>query len=253
MRDEDGMCRPQAERSDISTQPSDEEKIQFIDNLFNTILKRSISRANFSDLRMELVDHYVAELGDDFFISDREEFEQRVYGYHQKFGGPKRISKIADNFFQAKHQLINKQFRSWMLRYWPIHLLIIPIAIILSYSVDVMTQTCVMLITTIAVVIVEGYKYHQDRDLRRRFKQGHSSVNFFYQYKLQVLLMLTLPFNFLSILDLVDAKWLCAFIFPFVYYICGCGYYYHLKVCQRRIAPLLEQYKAQLITQPVIA
>jgi len=254
MWDYDGMWRPEiTDRREISARPTDEEKIQFIDDLFNTILKRSNSRANYSDLRMELVDHYVAELGEDFSISDGEIFKKRVYDYHEKFGGPKRISQIATNFSKTKHQLINKQFRLWFMKYWPLHLLFMPLGFMISYSVDVKAQTIVMLILVMAVVIVEGYKYYQARHLRSHIKEADSAINFFYQYKIQVLLLLTLPFNFLSVLDLFDAKWLCALIFPFAYYICGWAYYYHLNVCKRRIAPLLEEYRTQLLSQAKIA
>ena len=110
-----------------------------------------------------------------------------------------------------------------------------------------------MLILVMVVVIVEGYKFYRDRHLRSHIKEGDSTINFFYEYKLQFILLLTFPFNFLSILDLVDAKWLCALIFPFVYYICGWAYYYHISVCQRRVAPLLEQYRSQIISQTKIA
>ena len=117
MWDEDGMWRPQIiDRREISAQPTDEEKIQFIDDLLNTTLKLSNSRANYSDLRMELVDHYIAELGENFSIIDGEVFKKRVYDYHKKFGGSKRISQIANNFSHAKHQLINKQFRLWFMK-----------------------------------------------------------------------------------------------------------------------------------------
>ena len=254
MWDVDGMWRPEiTDRREISAQPTDEEKIQFIEDLFNTILKLSNSRANYSDLRMELVDHYVAELGEDFSITDGEVFKKRVYDYHEKFGGPKRISQVTKNFYKNKQKLIQLQFRRWYMEYWPIHLLFIPIGFMISYSVDVKAQTVVMLILVMVLVIVEGYKYYRDRHLRRRIQEGHSTINFFYQYKLQFLLLLTLPFNFLGVLDLVEAKWLCALIFPFVYYICGWGYYYHINVCQRRVAPLLEEYRSQLLSQTKIA
>lgn len=254
MWDEQGMWRPiRYDRPDDIMLKSDyktqKEKVQFIDDLFNAILQKSASRANYSDLRSELVDHYIEELGEDFERTMGAQFVDCVYDYHDRFGGPRRIIKIADHFYKTKHELINRQFWTWFRQYWGAHLLFIPIGYLIGSSIDLRTQIIFMLIAVLGVVVNEGDRYYRDRQLRSSTKGGESSISFFYQYKLQIILLLIFPFNFLSVFELIDAKWLCAYVFPFMYYLCGWGYYYHLKVCQRRVAPLLEEYRSQVIAQ----
>ena len=78
-------------------------------------------------------------------------------------------------------------------------------------------------------------------------KSGASAANLFYEYKLLLPWMLydayllidaTLDSGFYSIIYILSLM--------LIYY--GSWiYYYHLNICQRRVAPLLDQYKTQLI------
>ena len=255
MWDQDGMWRPQDYSLhntyyQISSRPTEEQKIQYIDNLFNTILERSHSGANFSDLRAEIVDHYVSELGEDFHVQDGHLFQQKVYDYHKKFGGPYRIKEIADRYSKAKKKLIQRQFFKWFLEYWYVHLAFLPIALMIYKVVPIQVVVSFLIVMVLIVCIYEGLKFYKDRHLRKQIRTGDSSVNFFYQHKLEVFSSLYLVLSLWNINNDIGqnmADHILHLAIPILMYVNAWVYYYHLNNCQKRIAPLLDHYKAQMI------
>jgi len=255
MWDQDGMWRPQDYSlhntyHQISSRSTEDQKIQYIDNLFNTILERAHSRANFSDLRAEIVDHYISELGDDFEIEDGLQFRQKVYDYHKKFGGPGRIVKLGTSFLKTRRRLIQRQFFKWFIEFWYVHLMFIPIAIVIVKYISMMAFSLSILVWIILTCSYEGIKYYRDRHIRKQIKAGDSSINFFYQYKLEIFSSLYLALNILSNIDQISAFSMSPLLHTAIVlwmYICTWAYYYHLNICQKRIAPLLDHYKAQMI------
>ena len=253
MWDNKGNWRPQDYSlhytyNQISERPTDEEKINFIDNLFNTVLERSHSKGNFSDVRTELVDHYVSALGDDFRIESGSQFRQKVHEYHGTFGGHDRIIKIAKNFYKTKQRLVKWQFFKWFASNWMVHLALSPILILIYLNIDdfqlMITQVALMFV----VAIYEGVKVHRARGIIKQSRSGDSSVNFFYQYKNELMSFIFAPIYFYNISgEPTAAETVTYGLMIIFFYLHFWVYYYHLNVCQRRVAPLLEQYKSQLI------
>ncbi len=248
-----GQWRPQDyslhySYNNISARPTEEEKVNFIDNLFNTILERSHSKANFSDMRAELVDHYVTELGDDFAIVSGPQFRQKVYKYHETFGGSQRIYEIANNFYKTKQNLIFRQFLKRFVRNWVVHLALSPLLFLVWYLINPAYLELGFTMLLIGVILYEGVKVYFNRDTIAEFRTGDSSVNFFYEYKYQLFAGLYLPYNMLMSGPSTDsAPDLMYGALIVMIYILMWSYYYHLNVCQRLIAPLIEEYKTQLI------
>ena len=237
--------------NNISERPTDEEKINFIDNLLNTTLERSNNKGNFSDVRAEIVDHYVSELGDNFHVERGYLFREKVHEYHETFGGYKRINKIATNFYVSKQRIIAKQFHRWFLSFWPVHLAFVPIAYLVYLNSTQMQTGIAVLIVLLMFCVIEGVKYLRDRKVIRQMKSGASAANLFYEYKL------LLPWISVNAYYLTGPSGDLSCIFhlmalALIYY-CSWAYYYHLKVCQRRVAPLLEEYRSQVISQAKIA
>ena len=169
--------------NNISERPTEEEKINFIDNLFNTILERSRSKGNYSDLRAEIVDHYVSELGENFYVERGALFRQKVHEYHEAFGGYQRINKIASHFYATKQRLINKQFHRCFLRHWPVHLSFLPIAYVAYLNFTPLQIGVAIAVVLLVFCAVEGVKYIRDRKIIKQMKSGASQVNMFYEFK----------------------------------------------------------------------
>ena len=210
-------------------------------------MERANSKGNFSDLRAELVDHYVNELGDHMSIESGTLFRQKVIEYHDKFGGPKKITEIANNFFKTKNRLIKGQFGKWLLEYWPVHLALSPLVFYTFISVDFN----VLLISLIAMITLiccyEGFKYLRNRRIRAQIKNGDSAINFFFLMKLEIFSLAFLPMHFLNIDESGIFTWINYFIVLSGLYFIPWLYYYHINVCRKRIEPLLQHYKMQLI------
>ena len=255
MWDKKGNWRPQDYSlhytySQIGDRPTDEAKINFIDNLFNTVLERSHSNANFSDLRAELVDHYVSELGEDFHMESGRAYKQRLAEYHQSFGGAPRINAIAKKFIKAKKSMIRRQFIAWFMEQWKVHIAFLPLAYAL-YRIVPLTYLMIGVMTIILLLgLYERIKYSLDSKVIAQSKSGHSSAYFFYKHKLE-----TFGFSFQTVylfdpstyVGLPPNEPYYFWILPVITYVYAWMYYYHIRVCQRRVAPLLEQYKSQLI------
>lgn len=248
-----GQWRPQDyslhyTHNNISARPTDEEKINFIDNLFNTILERSKSKGNFSDLRAEIVDHYVTELGDDFHVERGDLFRQKVYEYHEVFGGSERIHQIAKNFYRTKQRMIKWQFLKWFARYWMVHLAFIPFAFMIYLNTQANHVFAAAIVLMFSIAIYEVIKVYSSEDIIKQSRTGDSSVNFFYQYKNELCTGIFGPIYLYNIdHNVTTAESLVIFLTILFIYIQGWIYYYHLNICQRRVAPLLDQYKTQLI------
>ena len=261
MWDEDGMWRPQDKSlqytySQIGDRPTEQERINYIDNLFNATLKRYRRLENFSDLRAELVDHYVSELGDDFHTEKGPLFLQKVLAYHEKFGGSNRIIEMAVGFYKTRRRLMRRQFKKWFLQYSPVHLVFLPLIYamcMMAHKVHVYIGVGVI---AVSIIIFELVKYyHRDRNVIPQIKSGESSVNFFYQFKYNGYMMLYCLFSFHFVLG-IEGSTLRLFLnigTILILYLYAWMYYYHLNICQRRVAPLLEQYRSQLISQTKIA
>lgn len=248
----DGLWRPgdfnlHYTYDQLSNRPSEEEKIQFIDNLFNTILERANSRANFSDLRGELVDHYVSKLGDKMKIKSGSLFKKEVYAYHQTFGGPHRIVEIANNFFNEKNRLVQRQFWKWVAEKWYLHLVLL---IVLYYSFIPLSPATLLILGIVIIAplsILEIYKYIKNRKLNKFTKGKDSSVHFYFNFKMQVITFLFFPFQVFNMFDLFESDLLAKSFFTIGIYLITWVWYYHYTVCSRRVAPLLDHYKAQMI------
>lgn len=252
MWDNEGMWRPEDynlhyQYDKISEEPSQEEKIQFIDNLFNAILERANSRANFSDLRAEIVDHYISELGEKMDIASGERFKKEVYQIHEKFGGASRIVDIATNFFNTKNRMVKRQFYKWMSEKWYIHLSYTVMACIVFFKMSFITIYISTISAVLVIAIFEGYQYLHYKQLIRHSKKRDSSINLYFNWKLQVLLILFLPFNLLSVFNLTGIEGLLKMILLIGSYLIIWVWYYHHAICSKRITPILNQYKAQMI------
>lgn len=252
MWDREGIWRPEDYSLHntyhrISNRPTEVEKVQYIDNLCNTILERSKSKANFSDLRAEIVDHYVSELGDDFIIDDGISYRQKVHDYHKAFGGHCRIKEIADNFYKTKHQLVVRQFRKWFMEYWPVHLAVIPFAYLVYVSLAIEPFLIALVLMVLSICVYEGVKYHRDRKIRSQVRNGDSSINFFFRFKLELFSLIWVPLYSLNIGPDSRFFWLNYMFILAGLYLIPWLYYYHLNICKKRIAPLLDHYKAQMI------
>ena len=100
----------------------------------------------------------------------------------------------------------------------------------------------------IVLALYEGVKLYRDRKTIAKFRTGDSSVNFFYEYKYQVFAGLYVSYNFITSGPMADyTPDLMYSLTILITYMCMWSYYYHLNVCQRMIAPLLEQFKTQMI------
>ena len=249
-----GQCRPQDYSlhytyNNISERPTEEEKINYIDNLLNTILERSHSKGNFSDLRAELVDHYVSELGEAFHIESGSQFHLKLHEYHGTFGGHERVMNIAKNFYKNKQRLVKWQFLKWFTSHWMVHMAMAPVLVSLLYFTSPFVTIMATLVIVVSIGIFEGVKIYLNRDIIKQSRTGDSSVNFFYQYKNELSTGILAPIYFyqlspdgMSSVDLIFQGLAILFIYIQIWI-----YYYHLNICQRRIAPLLNQYKSQLI------
>ncbi len=253
-----GQWRPQDyslhySYNNISARPTEEEKVNFIDNLLNTILERSNSKGNYSDLRTEIVDHYVTELGDNFNVERGYLFREKVHEFHDSFGGHKRINQIATNFYATKNKLIVKQFHRWVLSFWPAHLAFLPIAYA-AYTYYTNVEIGIALIILVLIFgIIEGVKYVRDRKAISQMKSGASAINLFYQYKMLLPWMLYYAYELTNPIRDTSFYWPLNVIILIMIYYLSWAYYYHLKVCQRRIAPLLDEYRSQVIAETKIA
>jgi hypothetical protein len=234
--------------SQIGDRPKEQEKINFINNLFNTILERSHSKGNFSDVRAELVDHYVSALGDDFYIESGSQFRQKVHGYRDTFGGHDRIIKIAKNYYKTKQRLVRWQFFKWFACNWMVHLAISPILFLIYLNIVpfhfIISQAALMFL----VAIYEGIKLHRDRDIVKQSRSGDSSVSFFYQYKAELTSFIFAPIYFYNLGSEPTAADMSLYGLIIVFFYTQLwAYYYHLNVCHRLVAPLLQNYKSQLV------
>ena len=231
----------------ISRRPTDEEKINFIDNLFNTILERSHSKANYSDLRAEIVDHYVDGLDDDFHVEGGALFRQKVYEYHEAFGGYDRILKIAKNFYRTKQRLVKWQFFKWFGSHWMIHLAISPILFLIYLNIDLYHFLISQVALFFLIGIYEGVKLQRDREIVKQSRSGDSSVNYFYQYKGELASLIFAPIYVYLLGGEAVAETSIDGLIIVLSYVQLWAYYYHLNVCHQRVTALLEQYKSQLI------
>lgn len=252
MWDKNGLWRPEDHNlhyqyDNLSAQPTEREKLLFLDNLFNTILERAKSRGNFSDLRGELIDHYVSELGTDMQIKSGTKFIKRVEQYHESFGGASRVVSIANNFFKEKNRLIHRQFWKWIGKQWYLH---VPLIAILIYTFQFLSIKLLLVIGMVIIIplsCIEAWQYYKNRKLNNYTKSKDSSVHFYFNFKLQVITFLFFPFQIFQLLDLFASELLVKGIFAFGIYLIIWVWYYHYTVCSQLVQPFLDHYKAQMI------
>jgi hypothetical protein len=98
------------------------------------------------------------------------------------------------------------------------------------------------------VAIYEGIKLHRDREIVKQSRSGDSSVSSFYQYKAELTSFIFAPIYFYNLGSEPTAAEMSIYGLVIVFfYIQLLAYYYHVNVCHRHVAPLLEEYKSQLI------
>jgi len=159
-------------------------------------------------------------------------------------------------FYNTKQKLIIRQFHRWLLSFWIIHLLFLPVAYAAYLSFSSLQLAVAMSGSLLVICVIEGIKYIKNRNLVRQTKSGESSVSFFYNFKIMLGWMF---YNTLIFSDSAERSGETTFdllslllLFIMAYY-CLWAYYYHLNVCQRQVAPLLDKYRSQLLSQTKIA
>ncbi len=228
---------------------TERQKVQYVDNLLNTILTRSNSQGNYIDLRAEIADHYINSLGEHQLSElSGASFRRAIAVIHEQFGGASRVVEIAKAFEKERRSIVQRTFFRWFSRYWMIHVVML---ILIIYTLSQLTTwTCYLIGSFIVVSIALGstFSFLKQRNIYESTKGLDSSVAQYFNYKLSLISLVLFPVYFFNLEEdstgyalMTRAILLCL---PYVYLWI---FYYHHTACSQLIAPILERYKTELI------
>jgi len=256
--------------NNISARPTEEEKINFIDNLINSVLERSNSRANFFDVRAELVDHFVTELGANFYTENAKEFKQHVLASYEKFGGSNKVVDIANESIRSTALIpYFKEYIAWFLSHWHWHITALALLIFCAKfsSLDLYLPLYLLVIGVFMITVLirnrQSKKFMEDvnekiailQRINRLQSISTSDLSFLERGVIELPLFVLgnclMPLIMGFSVDPIGFIYL-NFFNLFCLYLYGWRLYYKKHVTQPKLSGKLDQYVSLFLIQPVI-
>ena len=224
------------------------QKVEYVDNMLNTILYRAHSDGNYADFRAEITDHYLSVLDDEEGLLTTAEFKSRIEEIHHDFGGYRKVIQLAEQFASQKKKLVMRTFGYWLLSLWPAHVLVVMGSFIwlpiLSYLVVIKAALSIFVLAGMYSL----WTYFRSKAVRSYAVRRDADIGLFYYFKLELIGAIILPLhafdNPLSFLSMTANKSLIVFLT----YIFVSMTVYHYFICAAKVKPILDDYRRQLVT-----
>lgn len=237
-------------RPELSTSPSSSDKLEYLKSYFDYVLG-SMS----SEVKDELLDHYIINLEKSIEKDLKKEFILAFGRYNYKFGGAKRIRKIARTYavsYEKNSSKLNReQFFNWCKprAIWLFSPLLAFLYTIYLYPGSTLQFVLIVLSVILFIpILIEAYKNGKRKkslDTRARKVDKYLGI--------PSELLTTTVYSTCLISSLCSIPFLEPLAFTIysislfiISYLCTVIFYYHKTVCSVNMEPLIEQLKVEL-------